>query len=166
MGRQREAEPLYQKTLEIQERTLGGEHPDMLRSMMNLAHCLAEMSRLREAEELFRRSLEAKERTLGAEHPSTRKSARSLEKLLRERDHESEASPRTPPQNPDLAPELGDVPAQHTALHQRSRPSEASPAPFPRLGAFARIVRRVASMWCCRACRGRPELSGTAVKRE
>jgi hypothetical protein len=36
-GRLDEAEPLYQRALEAQERTLGSEHPDTLLSVNDLA---------------------------------------------------------------------------------------------------------------------------------
>ena len=40
MGQLKDAEALYRRALEAQERTLGAEHPDTLGSVNNLAFCL------------------------------------------------------------------------------------------------------------------------------
>ena len=40
MGLLKDAEPLFRRALEAQERTLGAEHPDTLVSVNNLALCL------------------------------------------------------------------------------------------------------------------------------
>ncbi len=66
-----EAEPLYQRALEAQERTLGKEHPDTLASVNNLAGLLQDKGDYAGAEPLYRRAMEAQERTLGKEHPDT-----------------------------------------------------------------------------------------------
>jgi hypothetical protein len=64
--------------LEIQERTLGKEHPDLLRVMNNLAVLYEYQGRCGEAETLHRQTLEILRRTLGDEHPSTLSSLKNL----------------------------------------------------------------------------------------
>ena len=78
MGLLTDAEPLYRRALDAQERTLGTEHPHTLVSVNNLAACLRAMGLQKDAEPLYRRALEAQERTLGAEHPDTLASVNNL----------------------------------------------------------------------------------------
>ena len=59
MGQLKDAEVLYRRALEAQERTLGAEHPDTLASVNNLAVCLRAMGQLKDAEALYRRALES-----------------------------------------------------------------------------------------------------------
>ncbi len=56
-GRLDEAEPLYLRALEAQERTLGPSHPDTLLSLSNLADFYRAQGRLDEAESLLRRTV-------------------------------------------------------------------------------------------------------------
>ena len=58
MGRYAEAEPLFRRSLEIQEKQLGRDHPDVATSLNNLADLYRAMGRYAEAEPLYRRSLE------------------------------------------------------------------------------------------------------------
>ena len=83
MGLLKDAEPLYRRALEAQERTLGAEHLHTLVSINNLAGCLQAMGLPKNAEPLYRRALEAQERTLGAEHPHTLVSVNNLAECLR-----------------------------------------------------------------------------------
>jgi tetratricopeptide (TPR) repeat protein len=55
-GRYAEAEPLYQRSLEIWERTLGPEHPSVAQGLENYAALLRAMGRVAEAEELVARA--------------------------------------------------------------------------------------------------------------
>ena len=70
-GRYGEAEPLFKRALEVNERVLGPEHPDTLTSVNNLAALYLVQGRYGEAEPLYKRVIEASERVLGKEHPHT-----------------------------------------------------------------------------------------------
>ena len=70
MGRYAEAEPLVRRSLEIGEKQLGRDHPDVAISLHNLAGLYRDMGRYAEAEPLYRRSLEIMEKQLGATTPT------------------------------------------------------------------------------------------------
>jgi tetratricopeptide (TPR) repeat protein len=55
-GKYAEAEPLYERALEIRERVLGAEHPDTTTSLNNLAVLYKSQGKYREAEPLFERA--------------------------------------------------------------------------------------------------------------
>ena len=69
MGRYAEAEPLYRRSLEVREKQLGRDHPDVATSLNNLANLYWSMGRYAEAEPLYRRSLEIREKRLGRRPP-------------------------------------------------------------------------------------------------
>ncbi len=56
-GRYAEAEPLYQRSLAIREKTPGPEHSDVAQSLNNLALLYDAQARYAEAEPLFQRAL-------------------------------------------------------------------------------------------------------------
>ena len=58
-GRYGDAEPLFRRGLDAQERTLGREHPNTLGSVNDLAILYLNQGRYGEAETLFRRVLDA-----------------------------------------------------------------------------------------------------------
>ncbi|MCH8133033.1 MAG: tetratricopeptide repeat protein, partial [Myxococcales bacterium] len=66
------------KTLEIQKRVLGEEHPSTLSTMNNLAILYEDQGRYDEAEPLYLKTLEIRKRVLGEEHPSTLSSMNNL----------------------------------------------------------------------------------------
>ena len=70
MGRYAEAEPLLHRSLEIREKQLGRDHPDVAASLNGLAALYQAMGRYAEAEPLSRRSLEVREKQLGATTPA------------------------------------------------------------------------------------------------
>ena len=78
MGRYAEAEPLYRRSLEIREKQLGPDHPDVATSLNNLAVLYQAMGRYAEAEPLYRRSLEIREKQLGRDHPDVATSLNNL----------------------------------------------------------------------------------------
>ncbi|MDO0912196.1 tetratricopeptide repeat protein [Streptomyces sp. DT2A-34] len=73
---------LCQIQLTIDNRLLGPEHPDTLRSRDHLAGVLLELGDYRQAVELHRESLAVRERTLGADHPDTRAGRGNLESAV------------------------------------------------------------------------------------
>jgi tetratricopeptide (TPR) repeat protein len=61
----------------------GGEHPDTLTSMNNLALVLSNQGKYEQAEEMYRQVLRLKETVLGKENPSTLTSMNNLAEVLR-----------------------------------------------------------------------------------
>jgi tetratricopeptide (TPR) repeat protein len=88
-----EAEPLFRRSLEIKEKTLGPEHLDVANTQHNLATLYGEQSRYAEAEALHRRSLATMEKELGPEHPDVATSLNSLAELYRVQGQYAEAEP-------------------------------------------------------------------------
>jgi molecular chaperone DnaK (HSP70)/tetratricopeptide (TPR) repeat protein len=66
-GKHADAEPLYERTVMIREKTLGPEHRDTAVSLADLARCRERQGKYAEAESLFRRALEACEKALGTD---------------------------------------------------------------------------------------------------
>ena len=70
-GYAREAEILQIKVLDKRNEILGGEHPDIIRAMENLASTNRDLGKYTEAEKLDIKVLDARNRILGVEHPDT-----------------------------------------------------------------------------------------------
>ena len=83
MGRYAEAEPLYRRSLKIDEKKLGPDHPDVAASLNNLADLYDDMGQYAKAEPLYRRSLTIRENQLGADHPDVARSLNNLADLYR-----------------------------------------------------------------------------------
>ncbi len=87
------AEPLYVRSLEIRERQLGEDHPDVAQSLSNLALLYYSQGKYSEAEPLYVRSLEIRERQLGTDHPDVAQSLNNLATLYQTQGKYSEAEP-------------------------------------------------------------------------
>ena len=92
-GRYDEAEPLYQKALEIRKRELGEDHPDTATSYNNVAANLNAQGRYDEAEPLYKKALEICEKVLGEDHPSTAASYNNVAYNLDAQGRYGEAEP-------------------------------------------------------------------------
>ncbi|MCH8805465.1 MAG: tetratricopeptide repeat protein, partial [Planctomycetes bacterium] len=68
-GKYDQAEPLFKRSLAINEKALGPEHPDVAASLNNLAELYRVQGKYDQAEPLYKRSLAIKEKALGPEHP-------------------------------------------------------------------------------------------------
>ena len=66
-----QAEPLYRRSLQIRERALGPDHPDVVASLNNFAGLYALERQYADAESLYRRALAINERIAGADAAST-----------------------------------------------------------------------------------------------
>lgn len=66
--RYEEAEPLCKRALEIDERELGPDHPDVATDMKNLAELYRAQERFGEAEPLYHKALEIRESSPGSVH--------------------------------------------------------------------------------------------------
>jgi CHAT domain-containing protein len=80
-GKYAEAEPLYKHALEIQENSLGPEHPAVALSLNNIAGLYRAQGRYAEADPLYKRALEIMEKSLGPEHPSVATNLKNLAHL-------------------------------------------------------------------------------------
>jgi tetratricopeptide (TPR) repeat protein len=58
VNRDAEAEPLHKRALEIQERLLGPTHPDVVKSLFNLAALYYARDRYSDSEALLKRALD------------------------------------------------------------------------------------------------------------
>ena len=83
LGLYSRAQPLLDRALEIQRRTLGPRNPDTLKSMAELASVRASEGHYPESEKLIREILEIRRRVLGPEHPDTLNSMNDLAVALR-----------------------------------------------------------------------------------
>ncbi|MEQ8386704.1 MAG: tetratricopeptide repeat protein [Coleofasciculus sp. A1-SPW-01] len=83
-GRYGEAEPLYQKALELYKRLLGDDHPDVASSLNNLAYLYSSQGRYGEAEPLYQQALELCKRLLGDDHPNTITVRENLQRMREE----------------------------------------------------------------------------------
>jgi tetratricopeptide (TPR) repeat protein len=77
--------------LEIQEKSLGPEHPDIPAALDNLAAVNYDQGRYGEAEPLLQRVLDMRERILGPENPHTAIAVNNLALVYREQGRYEEA---------------------------------------------------------------------------
>jgi tetratricopeptide (TPR) repeat protein len=92
-GEYSEVEPLYQKALEIQKRTLGPDHAAVGISLDNLAALYRAQGRLDEAEPLAVQALRMLEKALGPDHPDVAISCNNLASLYQAQGRLEEAGP-------------------------------------------------------------------------
>jgi len=88
-----EAEPLYQRALQIREQTLGDSHPQVAFPLNGLADLYREQGHYAEAEPLYQRALQLWEQTLGGVHPEMAFSLNNLAILYCEQGHFQQAEP-------------------------------------------------------------------------
>jgi tetratricopeptide (TPR) repeat protein len=86
-----EAESLYRRALELNEKELGAEHPNVAVDLNNLAEALRLSGKSEEAEALFRRALRIDERVLGPQNPTVATVLNNLAKVLRDTNRPAEA---------------------------------------------------------------------------
>ena len=77
-GSTREAQPLFEKALEIRRRLLTDDHPDTANSYNNLATNLHDQGKYAQAQPLFEKALEIRRRLLTDDHPDTAVSYNNL----------------------------------------------------------------------------------------
>ena len=130
-----QAESLYRRALEIDEATLGANHPEVASRLNNLALLLQDTNRLSEAEPLMRRALAIDEATFGPKHTNVAVRLNNLVLLLQDTNRLSEAEPLMrralsideasfDPNHPDLAIDLNNL---ASLLQDTHRLSEAEP---------------------------------------
>ncbi|MEP0909762.1 FxSxx-COOH system tetratricopeptide repeat protein [Leptolyngbya sp. GB1-A1] len=92
-GQYTEAEPLFQRLLEIREAQLGKDYPAVATSLNNLAGLYDSQGRYSEAEPLYQRSLKIYEAQLGKDHPAVATSLNNLAGLYDNQGRYQEAEP-------------------------------------------------------------------------
>ena len=92
-GRYEEAIPYAERALQIREKALGKEHPEVASSLNNLAALYKATGRYAEAEPLYVRALQIREKALGKEHPHVAASLNNLAILYYATGRYAEAEP-------------------------------------------------------------------------
>ncbi len=82
-GEPRPARPLVERAFELNQRLLGEDHPETLRSAHNLAGDLSALGQFERARQLDEDTLARRRRVLGEDHPDTLESANNLALDLR-----------------------------------------------------------------------------------
>ena len=77
-GSTRQAQPLFEKALEIRRRLLTDDHPDTAQSYNNVAANLNAQGKYAAAQPLFEKALEIRRRLLTDDHPDTAQSYNNL----------------------------------------------------------------------------------------
>ena len=92
-GRYDEAEPLFKRTLAIEEKVLGPGHSTVASDPQQPRPALFAQGRYVEAEPLYKRSLVIREKALGPDHPYVTISLANLAVLYRVQDRYAEELP-------------------------------------------------------------------------
>ena len=152
-GRGAEAELLYKRSLEIYEKGLGPNHPEVATSLNNLALLYSEQGRYAEAEPLYKRALAIYEKALGPDHPSIATSLNNLALFYVSQRRYAEAEPlykralainekARGPDHPDVAVMLLDLAALYMNQDEnQSRYAEAEPLYKRSLAIFEKALR-------------------------
>ncbi|CAM9892229.1 unnamed protein product [Ectocarpus fasciculatus] len=92
-GKYAEAEPLYRRSLAVDEKVCGPDHPQVAIDLTNLAGVLEAQGEYAEAKSLFERSQAIREKVLGLEHPDVATTLNNRAGLLRAQGKYEEAEP-------------------------------------------------------------------------
>jgi len=128
-GEYQKATDLFEQVVELANKTLGPDHPNVANSLNNLAELYKKQGRYAEAEPLYKRSLKIKEAKLGPDHPDVAKSLNNLAELYRSQGRYAEAEPlykrsleiweaKLGPDHPDVAKSLNNLAVLHVAQGQ------------------------------------------------
>ena len=79
------------KALEVAEKNVGSDHPDVAKSLNNLAALYGTQGDYAQAEPLYKHALAIKEEVLGPDHPSLATNLDNLAALYRATEREEEA---------------------------------------------------------------------------
>ena len=134
-GRYSDAEPLYKRELEISEKALGPDHPEVATALSNLAFLYGEQGRYSEAEPLYERALAIREKALGPDHPDVAVSLNNSAALHRDQGRYADAErlhrraltireKALGPNHPDVAVSLNNLAELYRA---QARYAEAEP---------------------------------------
>src|SRR5262245_33243208 len=119
-GKYDEAAPYFEGALEIRERILGPDHPDVSQAIIGLATIHNFKGEYSKAEPLYQRALAIREKSLGPEHPDVAQSINILAALYAARGEYAKAEPLNQRalaiQEKSLGPEHPDVAASLNSL--------------------------------------------------
>ncbi len=90
-GRYDRAVVVAKKALEVAEKNVGPDHPDVATSLNNLAALYDTLGEYAQAESLHKRALSIREKALGPEHPFVATSLENMAELYRATDRQVEA---------------------------------------------------------------------------
>jgi S1-C subfamily serine protease len=91
-GREAEAEPLYNRALDIYQKAFGPEHPEVAKQLGNLASVYVAQANFSEAERLFKRVLALDEKVLGPDNVEVANELNNLADVYRAQDRFAEAA--------------------------------------------------------------------------
>jgi CHAT domain-containing protein/Tfp pilus assembly protein PilF len=134
-GKYAEATSVAQEALRVAGATFGPEHPDLARSLNNLAELYRAQGKYAEAGPLHQRALRIWEKALGPDHPDVAASLNNLAELYRAQGKYAEAEPlyqralrieekALGAEHPDVAVSLNNVALLY---HTQGKYSEAEP---------------------------------------
>jgi tetratricopeptide (TPR) repeat protein len=92
VNRTAEAEPLYRKSIEITEKRLGPQHPDVASAYRNLGQLFHRQGKLRGAEKLYRHAAKILEKSLGNDHSQTAQMWKEVATVLTDQKRFQEAA--------------------------------------------------------------------------
>jgi CHAT domain-containing protein/Tfp pilus assembly protein PilF len=84
-GKYDEARVLCERVLEIREKALGQDHPDVARTVTNLANIYNLKGDYAKAESLYQRALSIRDKALGPEHPDVAATLNNLARLYNDK---------------------------------------------------------------------------------
>ncbi|CAN0234238.1 unnamed protein product [Scytosiphon promiscuus] len=120
-GKFEEAEPLYKRSLAIDEKVYGPDHPEVATDLNNWAGLLESQGKLEDADPLYVRVLEILGATVGEEHPNYASALNNRAELLRAQGNYAEAVPLNERATKIWIKALGpEHPAVATALNNRA----------------------------------------------
>jgi Tetratricopeptide repeat len=134
-----EAIVLAKQVLEIREKALGPNHPEVALSLAKLADLYIVTGRYADAEPLYQRSLGILQKTYGSHHPSVQQAQQQLDQLKlaqAKRDSGAQVASMPPPPAPAATappPQVSAAPPASPSFTTRSArptpPASAAPAP-------------------------------------
>ena len=147
-GKYEEAIGIAKKALDIAEKTLGPDHPDVATSLNNLAGLYRAQGQYAKAEPLYQRSLAIREKTLGPDHPDVATSLNNLAGLYQDQGQYAKAEPlyqrslaisekALGPDHPDVAASLSSLAEFYRAQGQYAK---AEPLNQRALAIFEKVL--------------------------
>src|SRR5262245_18909927 len=92
-GKYDESRPAAERALELREKALGPESPDVAASLNNLANLYSDKGDYAKAEPLYQRALDIREKAIGSEHPNVAAFLNNLANLYRLKGDYAKAEP-------------------------------------------------------------------------
>lgn len=88
-----EAEPLFQRAIAIDEKTLGSDHPNLASPLNNLAGLYYDQGKYKQAGPLYQRAIAIDEKSFGSEHPDLATDLNNLAELYKSQGKFEQAEP-------------------------------------------------------------------------